>query len=145
MKLIAAHRKLRAWGIFPDLQKEGPPPHKSSDLNENQSMRFRMSKNPTVEVSISYIQSCEIFYFFFVFAGSKITHTFFSLFFFSGGWLYRTSDPRRWEEDSFDRKLKVLVLFINDKNIGVQLSSLPPPFFIPNCSIKILKQPFSSA
>ena len=55
---------------------------------------------------------------------------FFFLFFFPQGWLYQPSGPRMSQEDSFWRKLKVLVPYLSDQKIGGHLSPLPRSYFL---------------
>ena len=47
-------------------KKVGNIPEKSSDLNENRTIRLIISENPNLEVSSSYLQKCDFLYWFVV-------------------------------------------------------------------------------
>ena len=59
IKFSSTQQKLRAWE---NLRCFRTPP-KSHSLNENHTIRFSVSENPTVEVSSFYLQKCGILYF----------------------------------------------------------------------------------
>ena len=71
------------------------------NFNENYTITFRLSENPIKEVSRSYLQKGGNLHF-----CSKKDHD--ACFFFQG-WSFRPSGHRILWEDSFERKLKVLV------------------------------------
>ena len=74
-------------------------------------------KNPDVEVSSFYMQKCGILY---ILPEERSRMGVYSFFFlvFPTGWSYRSSGPRILQKGSFERKLKVLVLFLSGQKIG---------------------------
>ena len=60
MLSIKSYKHKKTYPIF---KNDFPIPEKSSDLNENRTIRFSKSENHTVEVSCSYIKKFSILHF----------------------------------------------------------------------------------
>ena len=96
-------------------------PKKPRHLNDNHTVNFSKSENPTLEVSTSYLRKCGILYF-----NQKRDHR--NLFFRDDGMEPTVQDD--WERIHSKKKIKALVLFLYFQK-DWRATCFPPPTIFP--------------